>query len=481
MMNLKAGNAQHIGARPQQEDSFGFSDPTDKAFICHGGFLGIVADGMGGLTQGGAASTTAVRSFLASYQTKTPKESVVDALLRSLLETNRIVHERAESASAGDAGTTLAAAVVLNEELYWISVGDSRIYWLHNYELTRLTADHIYSTKLNRDVAQGKISRSEAQHHPERASLTSYLGHLEPALVDRNLRPLILHDNDCVVLCSDGFYRALSDAEITDSFHGNAQHACDSLVQLVLEKERKQQDNLTVIALKARESDHLFPSLSAHARLFLILAICIVLLSSATGVWFARHPFVHGKSVPTVQKGPPAPPITVSKPTVLAPSSSSWRASQPAQTPKQDDSQIKNSGPTHERGTQEKKSGSSNKSSGERSPVHKSGSTSGVSGSAHQHSGGASDKSIQPRSTNDQQDQESPKQTSEPTQIPPNSLSTSDTSILLTTRRPMPHLAGSGLPELELRQRSEERNWGRGLDATRTMTRSGGGNLSCAL
>ena len=90
MMNLKAGNAQHIGARPQQEDSFGFSDPTDKAFICHGGFLGIVADGMGGLTQGGAASTTAVRSFLASYQTKTPKESVVDALLRSLLETNRI-------------------------------------------------------------------------------------------------------------------------------------------------------------------------------------------------------------------------------------------------------------------------------------------------------------------------------------------------------------------------------------------------------
>jgi PPM family protein phosphatase len=427
-MNVKAGNAQHIGARQQQEDAFGFTDPSDKTFVCHGGFLGVIADGMGGLTQGGAASTTAVRSFLASYQAKTPKESVVDALLRSLLEANRIVHEKAESASSGDAGTTLAAAVVLNEELYWISVGDSRIYWLHNNELTRLTADHIYSTKLNRDVAQGKISRSDAQNHVERASLTSYLGHLEPTLVDRNLRPLLLHDNDCVVLCSDGFYRGLSDVEIADSFQGNPQHACDSLVQLVLEKDRKHQDNLTVIALKARRSARAFRGLSAHAQLYLFLALCIVLLAGAAGVWFAQHPFIRNSSAPKVQKGPPPPPITVSKPTVLAPSNSPERAATSAQTPKQTDPQRKNAGSMHEQGKQGK-SGSSTKSSSEKSADHKSRSTSGASSSAHQQSGTPKDRSSQPSTTNDQQDQDSPTQTTEPEQAPPNLSSTSNENL----------------------------------------------------
>lgn len=427
-MNVKAGNAQHIGAREQQEDAFGFSDPSDKAFVCHGGFLGVVADGMGGLTQGGAASTTAVRSFLASYQAKTPKESVADALLKSLLEANRIVHEKAESASSGDAGTTLAAAVVLNEELYWISVGDSRIYWLHNNELTRLTADHIYSTKLNRDVAEGKISRSEAQNHPERASLTSYLGHLEPTLVDRNLRPLFLHDNDCVILCSDGFYRGLNDGEIADSFHGNPQHACDTLVQLVLEKDRKHQDNLTVIALKARKRSRAFPDLSARAQLFLVVALCIVLLASAAGVWFARHPFVHDTSAPKVQKAPP-PPITVSKPTVLAPSNSPGRAATPEQTPKHADLHRKDTGSAHGEDKQGK-NGSSTKSSHEKSADHKSGSTSGVSNSPHQQSGATKVKSSQPGETNDQQDQDSPTQTTEPAQTPPNLSSTSNENLL---------------------------------------------------
>src|SRR6516225_11406414 len=109
-MRFAPGNAQHIGARQQQQDAFGFSDPSDKAFVAHGGFLGVVADGMGGLTQGSEASSTAVRSFLQAYKLKTAKESVAEALTRSLLEANRAVLRVAENASLGEVGTTLAAA-----------------------------------------------------------------------------------------------------------------------------------------------------------------------------------------------------------------------------------------------------------------------------------------------------------------------------------------------------------------------------------
>src|SRR5262245_47929517 len=55
-MRFLPGNAQHIGARTSQQDSFGFADPDDIEFISHGGFLAVVCDGMGGMEHGDAAS-----------------------------------------------------------------------------------------------------------------------------------------------------------------------------------------------------------------------------------------------------------------------------------------------------------------------------------------------------------------------------------------------------------------------------------------
>ena len=53
-MRFLAANAQHIGARHSQQDSFGFADPDDQEFIAHAGFLAIVCDGMGGMEYGDA-------------------------------------------------------------------------------------------------------------------------------------------------------------------------------------------------------------------------------------------------------------------------------------------------------------------------------------------------------------------------------------------------------------------------------------------
>ena len=75
-MRFLPANAQHIGARHSQQDSFGFADPDDAAFIQHGGFLAIVCDGMGGMEHGDLAGRTAVRTFLEAYGRKTPQEFV---------------------------------------------------------------------------------------------------------------------------------------------------------------------------------------------------------------------------------------------------------------------------------------------------------------------------------------------------------------------------------------------------------------------
>lgn len=301
-MKFVAGNAQNIGARPQQQDAFGFSDPGDPKFVAHAGFLGVVADGMGGLTHGSEASRSAVLAFLDAYKRKTVAESIPKALTRCLGEANLGVLRVAQSVPAGDeVGTTLVAAALHDHTLHWISVGDSRIYLLRGNALTQLTADHVYARALNRQVAEGKISLHEALSHPERSSLTSYLGQVDPAHVDKNIRPLPVHNDDCVILCSDGFYRALTEQEVVAGLRSGPQSACNALVEQALAKHRKQQDNLTVIALKR----YTRAPISKTVKLALAAtAMLLILISGAGG-------YAIGKYLAANTMSTAAPPIAL--------------------------------------------------------------------------------------------------------------------------------------------------------------------------
>jgi protein phosphatase len=312
-MGFTAGNAQHIGARPQQQDAFGFSDPGEHEFVVHGGFLGVVADGVGGLTHGSEASQSAVRAFLQAYHLKSPTESIPDALVRSLHEANAAVLRVASEPSAEGAGTTLVAAVLRDQSLYWISAGDSRIYLLHAGRLTRVTSDHTYARELDEQAAQGRISRAEAQNDSERGALTSYLGQPEPKKIDKSARPLALHPDDSVILCSDGFYRALDDSEMVTAFRHDLQKACDTLVRQIVAKQRKGQDNLTVIALKqSGGSRRLWPQEKRGRRVrLLVLASALVILAllyAGTVYWNETHPGSEPASaIPGQPQQTPAP------------------------------------------------------------------------------------------------------------------------------------------------------------------------------
>ena len=115
----------------------------------------------------------------------------------------------------GQTGSTLAAAVIKDDELYWVSVGDSRIYLYRRGEMTQLTTDHDYARELAREAALGNISPEEAATHPQRQALTSYLGLPFLSEIDRNEDPIILEPGDRILLCSDGLYKTIPDEEIS--------------------------------------------------------------------------------------------------------------------------------------------------------------------------------------------------------------------------------------------------------------------------
>jgi serine/threonine protein phosphatase PrpC len=253
-MRFLPGNAQGIGTRAEQQDAFAFSDLEDAAFLTHGGALAVLADGMGGLRHGGQAAQTAVSAFLLTYESKQANEGVIMALDRALATANEAVHRLAwERQSEGELGTTLVAAVAQGGRLSWISVGDSRLYLYRAGVLYQLNQEHSYAEELDRQRAEGRISAAQARDHPDRRGVTSFLGLAAIPAVDRAAEPMPLQPGDRLVLCSDGVYGSLSEAELLAPLERDPQAAAETLVSTVLEKDNPDQDNCTVVILAGQD------------------------------------------------------------------------------------------------------------------------------------------------------------------------------------------------------------------------------------
>ncbi len=247
---ILSGHAQHIGARHSQQDSFGFADPDDDEFISHGGFVAVMCDGMGGMEHGDAASRTSVQAFLESYRRKTPEESVPEALLRSVREANQAVVALAGSLSlVENMGTTLVAAAVIPGAFYHISVGDSALFRVTPEEFAIVNRHHVFSNFLDEAVERGVMSREDADRHPERESLTSYIGVQNLEEIDRNLEPWPLAEGDTVLLASDGMFKSLEGEEMLSCLNGPPQNWPEALVAKTISKGFEFQDNVTVLSV----------------------------------------------------------------------------------------------------------------------------------------------------------------------------------------------------------------------------------------
>jgi serine/threonine protein phosphatase PrpC len=254
-MRYLPANAQHIGDRRSQQDSFGFGDPENHDFLEHGGFLAVVCDGMGGMEFGDAASRAATRAFLDAYQLKSIAESIPTALMRSVHAANDEVVALAHKYGLTDGmGTTLVAVALHRSSMYYISVGDSGLFLSRGGSLVMLNRPHVFANLLDAAVAKGNMSREDADSHPERESLTSFIGAESLEEIDRNAAPFPLEDGDGILLASDGLFKTLSQSEMLECLAGPPQSWPETLVAQTIAKNREHQDNVTVLSIAA-ESD----------------------------------------------------------------------------------------------------------------------------------------------------------------------------------------------------------------------------------
>ena len=257
---LQVGNIQHSGNRRDQQDAFAFSNPSEAEFIEQKGILATVADGMGGMEKGAEASRAAVQAMIGAHEAWEGDTPVSEWMRRAIGRANRAVLEIAEEARLeGKVGTTLSVVLIYGNDICWISVGDSRIYLFRNGELTQLTEDHVYARNLQEKVRKGEMGAEEAAQHPDRGLLTSYLGMPKLKHIDQNEHPIRLQDEDQLMLCSDGLYEGLHREQIHASLELAPQAACNALLQQVVGRADKHQDNVTVMVL-GYEQDREHPS-----------------------------------------------------------------------------------------------------------------------------------------------------------------------------------------------------------------------------
>ncbi len=246
------GSAQVIGKRQEQQDAFGFTDRGDADFLQHGGVVAVVADGIGGHAHGRQAGQLAVQAFLEDYQSKPKQTTIPDALYHALQAANLAVCGFAEAqGECENCGTTLVAAALHPQSaaLYWVGVGDSRLYLLREQQWVQLTADGNYARQIIRKMARGTVIRDEQTPGVNPLALTSFLGKKQLSEIDRAIRPFTVHAGDRLVLCTDGLYESLSTKEILECLCYGPQEACQRLMQSLAAKNLPNQDNATVTVL----------------------------------------------------------------------------------------------------------------------------------------------------------------------------------------------------------------------------------------
>ena len=262
--------------RNNNQDSFGIRMLSEDCYII------AVCDGMGGANGGEIASSKAIEKFLEACERDiTPESSdddIRESLLLAVMEANREVYALSEySEELRGMGTTLVAALVRDNGkdvdsidydvktyspdgeapdmpepsvcvgIFTANVGDSRAYISTPDALTQVTKDHSYVQYL---IDKGELKPEKAENHPKRNIIMKAVGVESTVLPDVDKQSVIEKENTYVLLCSDGLYTEIKNADIHSIIHSerSLEEKCRALIALANKKGGK--DNITAVLLE---------------------------------------------------------------------------------------------------------------------------------------------------------------------------------------------------------------------------------------
>jgi serine/threonine protein phosphatase PrpC len=246
------------GARDYQEDAITADFPVGA----EAGFV-VLADGMGGHAAGDVASKivlTEVYSELKfhfadveAFEHRAPDilRGVADLANETLRQ-----HTRTHPETEG-MGATLVVPCLVENRLWWISVGDSPLFLFRGGKLTQLNEDHSMAPQIDFMVKSGLMDAEVAANHPDRNCLISVLMGTRIPKIDCPTKPHELRAGDIVICSSDGL-QFLTTAQIEKVVNKYRKSRSTEIAERLLEELVKlddpDQDNISFTIIKVNDA-----------------------------------------------------------------------------------------------------------------------------------------------------------------------------------------------------------------------------------
>ncbi len=256
--------------------------------------LAIVADGIGGHQAGEVAAQIAVDQITEDIA-KSSGDDPVAELSVAIIAAGRLISESAlrDEALQG-MGSTIATAMIVDDRLYIVSVGDSRIYLLRSGEIRQISIDH---TWVQEAINHGILTPEEARNHPNAHVLHRHLGGDRDPLPDPRLRladdesdedsqanqGMSLAAHDQILLCSDGLTDLVEDEEILEVL---SSHSPDEAARALVDMARSRggHDNITMVIVEIPDPEAAESGSRLRSGLRLIVAAIALLALVAIGL-----------------------------------------------------------------------------------------------------------------------------------------------------------------------------------------------------
>ncbi|MBE6624516.1 MAG: Stp1/IreP family PP2C-type Ser/Thr phosphatase [Ruminococcaceae bacterium] len=216
--------------RNVNQDTYILKTYSEKTCLC------VVCDGMGGTRGGAEASKIAAEKFVSiiddfispyigNKNKKLQGSDIKTVMLDALDQANTAVHDHAlMHPTLRGMGTTLVAALVIQNTVFCVNVGDSRMYFMKGDRIKQITKDHSYVQYL---LDIGQITEQEAENFPNKNIITRAVG-TESSVKGDFIREGA-SEGTYMLLCSDGLTNFVSDEGIRDIVVGSDKKNLDQI------------------------------------------------------------------------------------------------------------------------------------------------------------------------------------------------------------------------------------------------------------
>jgi len=242
-MQYEIGRVSLLGNRKTNQDRLGVAES-------HAGVLLILGDGLGGKPGGELAAETLVKSVEHSLRHEImPVENPEKLLEQLIIKAHHAVRAMGSKQTPPiEPGSTAVLCLIQNKKAWWAHVGDSRFYLFRDGLNIYRTQDDSYVEHL---YQKGEITLEKRDGHPMRNYVTQCIGVMDTEPKVKVSKGVDLQVNDTLLLCSDGFWEPLDDAQIGATLaENNIKDAIQKLATRAEQSSYPKSDNTTVLAMK---------------------------------------------------------------------------------------------------------------------------------------------------------------------------------------------------------------------------------------